>query len=300
VASDEVIDDDLGYRASAGTQRVGFKTLLATVVLGEVGIVLRTEVSRLSRTAKDWCHVLAICQVCETFLGDAEPVYDVNLTAEQLILGMKGTLSVMAASVLKSRLFQGQEHQAKRGELYQLVAPGSLCVDGKSLVKDPNVRVQEASALVSATLRERWSVRQVFQWCHEEGSELPVHTSLHGQVQLVWQLPTYHAVTYLLHNPVDAGASVYGQRHTTLALGDDKSVRKKRVQQRYDHARVFLPDHHAPSSSGEMCAHHQRLSAAKAHRLAPQDEAATSVRQGHGLRSGLRRCGRCGRQLHGR
>jgi len=52
----EVIDDDLGHSASAGTQRVGFKKLLATVVLGEVGIVLSTEVSRLSRTDKDWCH----------------------------------------------------------------------------------------------------------------------------------------------------------------------------------------------------------------------------------------------------
>jgi len=38
----EVIDDDLGHSASAGTQRVGFKKLLATVVLGEVGIVLST------------------------------------------------------------------------------------------------------------------------------------------------------------------------------------------------------------------------------------------------------------------
>ena len=52
----EVIDDDLGHSASAGTQRVGFKKLLATVVLGEVGIVFSTEVSRLSRTDKAWCH----------------------------------------------------------------------------------------------------------------------------------------------------------------------------------------------------------------------------------------------------
>lgn len=52
----EVIDDDLGHSASAGTQRVGFKKLLATVVLGEVGMVLSTEASRLSRTDKDWCH----------------------------------------------------------------------------------------------------------------------------------------------------------------------------------------------------------------------------------------------------
>jgi DNA invertase Pin-like site-specific DNA recombinase len=52
----EVIDDDLGHSASAGRQRVGFKKLLATVVLGAVGIVLSLEGSRLSRTDKDWGH----------------------------------------------------------------------------------------------------------------------------------------------------------------------------------------------------------------------------------------------------
>ena len=88
----EVIDDDLGHRASAGTQRVGFQKLLATVVLGDVGIVLSTEVSRLSRTDKDWCHLLEICKVCDTLIGDAQHVYDVNLTDDQLILGINTTL----------------------------------------------------------------------------------------------------------------------------------------------------------------------------------------------------------------
>lgn len=117
-------------------------------------------------------------------------MYDVNLTDDQLILGIKGTLSVMESRVLKASRFQGQEHKAQRGALYKLVAPGSRCVDGKSLVKAPNGRVQEAIAWVFAQFRELWSVRQVFKWCHEEGSELPVNKSLPGKVQLVWQLPT--------------------------------------------------------------------------------------------------------------
>src|SRR5499433_1623759 len=211
---------------------------------------------------------------------------------------MKGTLSVMESSVLKSRLFQGQEHKAQRGELSKLMAPGYMCADGQALVKDPNVRVQEAMAMVVETFRQLWSVRQVFKWFHEEGIELPVNKSVHGKTPLVWQLPTYEAVKYMLQNPVYAGAYVYGQRHTPLALGDDQSLRKKRVQPRDDQARVFIPDHHEPSISWEMFAHHQRLTAANAHRIASQDEAAASVRQGHGLLTGRLRCGRCGRKLH--
>jgi DNA invertase Pin-like site-specific DNA recombinase len=294
----EVIDDDLGHSASEGTRRVGFKKLLATVAPGEVGMVLSTEASRLSRTDKDWCHLLEICKVCGTLIGDAEHIYDVNVTDDQLILGIKGTLSVMELSVLKSRLLQGQEHKAKRGELYKVIAPGYICADGKSLVKDPNVRVQEAIALVFEKFRELWSVRQVFKWFHEEGTQLPVNKSVHGKMQLVWQLPTYEAVKYMLKNPVYAGAYVHGQRHTILVLGDDHSLQKKSVQQRYDQARVFIPDHHEPYISWEMFEHHQQIIAANAHRTAPQDDAATSVRQGHGLLTGLLRCGRCGRKLH--
>ena len=85
--------------------------------MGDVGRVLRTEAARLSRTDKDWCHLLEICTVCGTLIGDAEPIYDVNVTEDQLILGINGTLSVMELRVMKSRLFQGQEHKAMRGEL---------------------------------------------------------------------------------------------------------------------------------------------------------------------------------------
>jgi DNA invertase Pin-like site-specific DNA recombinase len=293
----EVIDDDLGHSASDGTRRIGFKKLLATVALGDVGMILSTEASRLSRTDRDWCHLLEICQVCGTLIGDAEHIYDVNVTDDQLILGIKGTLSVMELRVLTSRLFQGQEHKAKRGELYNLVAPGSICADGTSLVKEPKVRVQETIALVLRKFRALWSVRQVFPWWHEEGMELPVHKSVHGKAQLVWQLPTYHAITYILKNPVYAGAYVHGQRPTTLGLDEDNRLRKKSVLQRYAQARVFLRDHHEPSISWEMYEQPQQRIAANAHRMAPQDDAVTSVRQGHGLLAGLLRCGRCGRKL---
>jgi hypothetical protein len=64
-----------------------------------------------------------------------------------------------------------------------------------------------------------------------------------------------------------------------------------------DRARVFIPHHHEPSISWEIYAQHQRRIAANAHRMAPRDDAVTSVRQGHGLLTGLLRCGRCGRTL---
>jgi DNA invertase Pin-like site-specific DNA recombinase len=66
----DVIDTDLGSSASIGSsQRVGFERLISSVALGEVGIIFSREVSRLSRTDKDWCQLLEVCQLFGTLIG---------------------------------------------------------------------------------------------------------------------------------------------------------------------------------------------------------------------------------------
>ena len=49
-----VIDEDLGLSGAGSRQRTGFQRLVAAIGLGEVGLVLVTEVSRLSRCNSDW------------------------------------------------------------------------------------------------------------------------------------------------------------------------------------------------------------------------------------------------------
>src|SRR6201982_415268 len=67
----EVINSDLGCSAAmASTSREGFERVLSSVALGEVGIVASREVSRLSRTDKDWCRLLEVCKICGTLIVD--------------------------------------------------------------------------------------------------------------------------------------------------------------------------------------------------------------------------------------
>ena len=89
----EIIDSDLGRSAAIGAaRREGFERLIASVALGEVGLVLSREVSRLSRTDKDWCHLCEVCQIFGTLIGDADQLYDLELMDDQLVLGIKATL----------------------------------------------------------------------------------------------------------------------------------------------------------------------------------------------------------------
>src|SRR3954453_16230130 len=72
----EVIDSDLGRSGSTAEQRQGFKDLIARVTLGEVGIILSYEVTRLARNCSDWYPLLDLCGYRQCLIGDRDGVYD--------------------------------------------------------------------------------------------------------------------------------------------------------------------------------------------------------------------------------
>src|SRR5260221_9583724 len=116
----EIVNSDLGCSAAmASARREGFERVLSSVALGEVGIVGSRDVSRLSRTDKDWCRLLEVCQIFGTLIADEQQVYDLNYLDDQLVLGIKGTLSVVELKVIRQRLLAGQEAKTRRGELFK-------------------------------------------------------------------------------------------------------------------------------------------------------------------------------------
>ena len=171
----EVLDVDLGASAAvAAKRREGFERLLGAVALGEVGLILSRELSRLLRTDKDFCQLVELCQLFDTLLGDDHTIYDVSRMDDQLVLGIKATMSVVELKVLRMRLLEGKENKAKRGELYPRLPPGYVWAAPGQVAKDPNLRVQEAMALIFAKFRETWSIRQTFKWFRDHEVEVPV------------------------------------------------------------------------------------------------------------------------------
>lgn len=294
----DVIDTDLGWSASVGgPPRAGFDRLLAAVALGEVGLVLSRELSRLSRTDKDWCHLLELCGIFDTLVGDHEHVYDVNLLDDQLVLGIKGTLSVVELKVLKQRLVAGMEAKAQRGELIRMLAPGYITDGNGKVVKDPNIRVQEAITLIFQTFRQTWSARQTFKWFHDHGIELPVNRARHGRIDLVFQLPTLSFIGDVLRNPIYAGAYVYGRRPVEVRLVEGRLRRRQGRLRSPTDARVFIADHHEGYIDWAMYEEHRRRMRRNNLRQ-ERDEGTGAIRAGLGLLARLLRCGRCGRKLH--
>jgi DNA invertase Pin-like site-specific DNA recombinase len=84
-----VIDEDQGRSGRTVEHRPGFQRLLAEVTLDHVGLVLGLELSRLSRSSKDWYHLLEVCAIFGTLLADQDGIYDSNDTNDRLVLGLK-------------------------------------------------------------------------------------------------------------------------------------------------------------------------------------------------------------------
>ncbi len=294
----EVLDVDLGASAAvAAKRREGFERLLGAVALGEVGLILSRELSRLLRTDKDFCQLVELCQLFDTLLGDEHTIYDVSRMDDQLVLGIKATMSVVELKVLRMRLLEGKENKARRGALYPRLPPGYVWAAPGQVVKDPNLRVQEAMQLLFAKFQETWSIRQTFKWFRDHEVEVPVTQARGGTVTVVFQLPRLTFINKVLHNPFYAGAYVWG-RHPVAVVWRDGQLRKRRTpavppQQ----ARVFLPDHHEGYIDWATFEEHQRM-IQRNHFRGESDDTAGAARAGKGLLTGLLRCGRCGRKLH--
>ena len=293
----EVIDRDLGLSAASGAPaREGFKELLASIALGEVGLVLSRELSRLARTDQDWCHLMELCRVFDTLLGDAENLYDLSRLDDQLVLGIKGTLSVVELGTLKLRLQHGREAKASRGELGRCLAPGYVFDATGHIVKDPNLRVQEAIGLVFGKFNEVASIRQTYRWFHEAEVELPVNKAVGGRFVLAWRLPTMSFVGEVLHNPLYAGAYVYGRRPLNVVFEDGQARKKQRSALAAEDAKVFIPHHHEGYIAWDAYQRNQAIMRGNRGNFVA-DDAALAVRGGQGLLSGLLRCARCGHKL---
>ncbi len=294
----EVLDGDLGSSAGIGAKRrEDFDRLVGSVALGEVGIILCREVSRLSRTDKDWCHLLEVCRVFDTLLAEPDQIYDLTQMDDQLVLGIKGTMSVVELNVLKHRMQQGAEAKAQRGELYRLLPPGYSRDSTGEVIKHPDERISQAIELIFSKFREVDSVRQAYLWFHQKDVELPVNKSVGGRMSILWQLPTQSFVSDVLHNPFYAGVYTYGRRPSETVLKDGRLVRRQgRILEPHE-CRVFIRDHHEDFISWETYEENQTKMRHNRHGF-EEDKSIASMRSGQGLLASVLRCGCCGHRLH--
>lgn len=286
-----VIDADLGLTGATASHREGFKELSARVTLGQVGIILSSEVMRLSRNCSDWYPLLDICGYRGCLIADRDGIYDPATPNGRLLLGLKGTLSEMELFAIRSRLTAGLLNKAERGELALQLPTGLVRDELGRVQKDPNLEVQGRITLIFETFLRLRSASKVLQRFNAHQLLVPRHNRF-GEV--IWKKPTVATILFILKNPAYAGAFVYGRTRTLRHAASPSDISLKRLP--FAEWRICVHDKYPEYISW---ATFERIQNMLQDNYAEYDRNKTRgiPRAGKALLHGLMYCGACGHKM---
>lgn len=290
-----VIDEDLARSGSGSVERDGFTQMTADVALGQVGLILAIEVSRVARNNADWYRLLDLCSVTDTLIGDEDGLYHAGLFNDRLLLGLKGTMAEAELHVIRARLDGGIRNKAARGELRRGLPVGLVWgeEDGDVLFH-PDEAITGAIRTAFEKFSEIGSVRQVWLWFRSEGLLMPQQTI--GLSEIRWVAPTYHAIYQILTNPVYAGAYTYGKTRQERYVDETGRLRKRVRKLPQAEWAVLIKAHHKGFIDWDT--HEMTLARIKQNAHPRRHEAGGAVREGAALLQGIATCASCGRGLN--
>ena len=292
-----ILDRDLGTSGAQITGRKDFKELVADVSMRKVGAVFALEVSRLARSCTDWHRLLELCANTDTLIIDEDGCYNPADFNDQLLLGLKGTMSQAELHFLRARLLGGKLNKAKKGELKTPLPVGLVYDDGGRTVFDPDDEVRHTIRMLFAFFRETGSGYGVVHGFAKKGLRFPKRA--YGGAwdgRLVWGRLTESRVLGVLKNPSYAGVYVFGRYQSVKEMAIDGTIRTKSVPVPMSDWRVTIKDHHEAYITWDEYIHNQ-TNLEKNRTNGEETLVSGPAREGKALLQGLLVCGTCGRRL---
>ena len=283
------LDEDLGQSGAEATHRADFQRLVADVGLGQVGVVLSLEVSRLARNSADWHRLLELCAMTDTLILDEDGLYDPNQFNDRLLLGLRGTMSEAELHFLRARLDGGKLNKARRGELRTML-PAGLIYDPEGHVQlDPDRQIQQAIRKVFELFERFRSAWQVVCQLQQAQIRLPVRLRAGPQAgETMWTEASLSRVLKLLKNPRYAGMYFYGRTRQRKGVpAQTLPAAQWKVQ---------IPNAHPGYITWEQFEANQQILAENDPRMKSR-AARLPPREGPALLQGILLCGRCGRRM---
>ena len=271
---------------------MGFQRLVAEVGLGNVGLVLGIEMSRLARSCRDWHQLLEICALFDTLIADADGVYDPAHYNDRLLLGLKGTMSEAELHILKARMLAGRKAKAGRGELGKPVPMGYVRRPSGEVAFDPDEQAQTTIRLVFDLFDRFRTVGKVMTYLVEHEIRMPVRSRSGPQKgDLEWRRVNRASLLNLFANPIYAGVYAYGVRAVDKRRQKPGRPGTGRRPPRSGEAEVFLHDCLPAYISFERYRRNQ------AQLQSNRAAWGGAPRAGTALLSGVLVCGRCGLRM---
>lgn len=287
------IDMDQGRSGASAVNRDGFQNLVKQVALGQVGIVLGLEVSRLARNNADWHRLLELAAFAQTLILDEDGIYDPAHFNDRLLLGLKGTMSEAELHVMKARLQGGIRSKAKRGELRVPLPIGLVYQLDDKIALDPNERIRQSLTLLFSTFSEVGSAMVVVKRFRNEALEFPqrVRRGI-GKGDLLWGTLYHSRVLQILHNPRYAGAFVYGRTRSARTA----QLQPTQLKVAREDWQVLIPDAHIGYITWEEFERNQKTLQRNAGGFG-NGKRGSVPREGTALLQGRVLCGQCGARM---
>jgi len=287
-----VIDEDQGQSGASAGGREGFQRLVAEVGLGQAGIVMGLEVSRLARNCADWHRLLEICALTHCLILDEDGLYDPGHYNDRLLLGLKGTMSEAELHLIRARMIGGVISKAQRAELKMLLPAGLVYDEEDRVILDPDQQVQQSLRVFFATFERTGSARATVQEYRRQGLQFP-NRGPAGRGELCWEPLTNRMALDALHHPRYAGAFCYGRsRSWKDAEGRRHTQRLAREQWRF-----LKTGAHPGYVSWEQYLANQKRLTENFQRAGGAGRKAGPAREGPALLQGLVLCGKCGHTM---
>lgn len=288
-----VVDDDQGHSGADKQNRPGFQRLVSEVALGHVGVVLGIETSRLARNSEDWQHLLNLCGVMDTLIGDSEGIYDLRIHNDRMLLGLKGTLSEYELHLLQQRMIDGAAYKARRGELYYTLPTGYVLSEENRPELHPDEQVRATISEIFRSFRETGNALETYQELRAAGVQFPSRTDRLSRRPPQWTPLVYRQVRRVLTSPFYAGAYTFGKRGKVVLVQPNGGLKKVWRERPLDKCPVVIWEHHPGYASREEFERNQE-------RLRQNRRTFTTrgpANNGASLLAGLVKCGVCGHTL---
>lgn len=290
-----VLDGDLGISGAQMAGRNDFKIVVTDVSMRKVGAVFALEASRLARNSTDWHRLLELCAFTDTLIIDEDGCYSPADFNDQLLLGLKGTMSQAELHFLRGRLQGGKINKAKKGELRSPLPVGFVYDEEGRTVPDPDAEVRHA---VQTLFDKFWQTGSAYGVIHafvKEGIQFPKRAyggAWNGK--LIWGRLSEGRVEGVLKNPAYAGAYVYGRYQSVKDIAPDGTFFTRVMKAPMASWTVLIKDHHEGYVSWETYLKNKEL----LERNRTNGQILTGpAREGHALLQGLLICSSCGRRV---
>lgn len=292
-----ILDGDLGISGAQSSNREDFKTLVADVSMGKVGAVFALEASRLSRSCTDWHRLLELCAMTNTLIIDEDGCYNPSDFNDQLLLGLKATMSHAELHFIRARLHGGKINKAKKGEL-RFPLPVGFCYDERNRIRfDTDEQVRQALQLFFKVFKEKGSAYGVVHYFGQNNVQFPKRA--YGGIwkgKLIWGRLTHSRACTVLKNPSYAGVYVYGRHTGQKKLSETGQLQKSSIVLPMNAWPIMIKDHHEGYISWEDYLDNQ--SVIKQNQTNEKENMIPlSAREGLALLQGLLLCGFCGHRL---